>query len=347
MNLLTKTESMFVMIFLLEIVCFISALGLEIASMLMIVENHSAGSDLLTPFFSHLTASIASVIVLPKFLTSPNQTHNPINLLFFFIIAFYIPVLGMLGLAFAVVPGLRPIKAGSKLSINFNRIREFSSVPADRSLHFEYGAVSLENLLRSQNPDKRMTAVYATLKLDDKNAIPLLRTALRDPVDDIRLLAYALIDRKEQRISERIEQARQSLENNETTTNTRHLYKCIVKDYWELAHLGLVEGETLNYVLNKTREYLEKALKLYPKDRGLHLQYAKLLLRLKNPKKAYDEFKMAEALGVGKKQLLLYYAEIDFLQRRYGEVKRYMKEIDLVTAHPQIHAAKRFWQENS
>jgi polysaccharide biosynthesis protein PelE len=335
-----------VTIFLLEIVCFISALGLEVVSMLMIVENHSPGSDLLTPFFSHLTASIASAILLPKFLSSSeNQADNTINLLFFFIIAFYIPILGMLGLAFAVVPGLRPIKADSKLLINFNRIREFSNVPTDRSLHFEYGAVSLENLLRSQSPDKRMTAVYATLKLDDKNAIPLLRTALRDPVDDIRLLAYALIDRKEQRISERIEQARQSLENNEAT-NTRHLYKCIVKDYWELAHLGLVEGETLNYVLNKTREYLENALKLYPKDRGLHLQYAKLLLRLKNPQDAYNEFKLAEALGIGKKQLLLYYAEIDFLQRRYGEVKRYMKEIDLVTAHPQIHAAKRFWQES-
>jgi hypothetical protein len=258
--------------------------------------------------------------------------------------AFYIPVLGMFGLAFAVVPGLRFIKTETELPINFNRIREFSNTPVDQGLHFEYGSVSLENLLCSPNPDKRLSAVYATLKLDDKNAIPLLRTALRDPVDDIRLLAYALIDRKEHRISERIEWAKQSLENNDTN-NTRYLYKCIVKDYWELAHLGLVEGETLHYVLNKTRGYLENGLQLYPMDRGLHLQYAKLLLRLKKPQVAYNEFKMAENLGVGKKKLLLYYAEVDFLQRRYGEVKRYMREIDLVTTRPQIHAASRFWQE--
>jgi predicted Zn-dependent protease len=109
----------------------------------------------------------------------------------------------------------------------------------------------------------------------------------------------------------------------------------------------LVEGETLIFVLNKTREYLAKALQLYPTDRGLHLQYAKLLLRLKNPKLAYDEFKMAESLGVEKQQLLLYYAEIDFLQRHYSEVKRYMKDIDLVTAHPQIQATTRFWQAMS
>jgi tetratricopeptide (TPR) repeat protein len=336
-------EIISVMLFLLEVVLFISALGLEIVSILMIATSYLPESNLLTALLLHTSACVVSAIVLPRFLTSPKHVFSPMNFMFFFSIAFYMPLLGMFGLAFAVIPGLRAIKKDIELPMNFNRIREFSGVPIDRSLHFEYGAVSLENLLRSQYPDKRMSAVYATLKLDDKNAIPLLRTALRDPVDDIRLLAYALIDRKEQRISERIESARQSLENNDTN-NTRHLYKCIIKDYWELAHLGLVEGETLNYVLNKMCGYLENALQLYPTDRGLHLQYAKLLLRLEKPQVAYNEFKEAEALGVGKKSLLLYYAEIDFLQRRYSEVKRYMKEIDLVTARPQIHAARRFWQ---
>ncbi|MCX7069271.1 MAG: hypothetical protein NTW85_16490 [Methylococcales bacterium] len=293
-----------------------------------------------------VSACIVSALILPTLLTTSYQTSRPVTFLFFLMIAFYMPLLGLFGLALAVVPGLRVIKTDAKLLMNFNRIREFSNTPADRSLHFEYGTVSLENLLCSQDPDKRISAVYATLKLDDKNAIPLLRIALRDPVDDIRLLAYALIDRKEQRISERIEYAKQRLENNDTTA-TRHLYKCIIKDYWELAHLGLVEGETLTYVLDKTRGYLENALKLYPTDRGLHLQYAKLLLRLRKPQNAYNEFKIAETLGVGKKPLLLYYAEIDFLQRRFGEVKRTMREVNLVSAHPQIHAATRFWLEKS
>jgi tetratricopeptide (TPR) repeat protein len=333
-------------IFLLKVVFFISAMGLEIVGMLIILESYLLESSVVIALLLHLSACCAFTVVLPKFLTSPDRMFRSRNLLLFFIIAFYIPVLGVLGLIFALIHGLRPIKTDAELPMNFNRIREFSNAPADQRLHFQYGAVSLENLLHSQNPETRLSAVYATLKLDDKNAIPLLRTALHDPVDDIRLLAYALIDRKEQRISERIERARQSLENNETG-NKRHLYKSIVKDYWELAHLGLVEGETLIYVLNKTCEYLEQALQLYPTDRGLHLQYAKLLLRLKKPQLAYNEFKIAESLGIARKQLLLYYAEIDFLQRRYSEVKRYMNEINLVTARPQIHATRHFWLEMS
>ncbi|MFI3185805.1 MAG: hypothetical protein QX198_07465 [Methylococcaceae bacterium] len=331
-------------IFLLKVVWLISALGLETVSILMIAKNPLLGSDLLTPLLLHISACAVTAIVLPKCLTSSYQIFRPVTFVFFFMIAFYIPVLGMLGLAFALLPGLRFINTVSKFPINFNRIRKFSDAPVDHNLHFEYGPVSLENLLRSQNPDKRLSAVYATLKLEDKNAISLLKIALRDPVDDIRLLAYALIDRKEQRISERIESARRNLENNETR-NARHLYRCIAQDYWELAHLGLVEGETLNYVLNKALEYLEVGLQCYPKDRGLHLQFAKVLLRLGKQQAAYDEFKMAEDLGVGRKQMLLYYAEIDFLNRQYGKVKRYMRGIDLVTASPQIHAAMRFWQE--
>lgn len=331
-------------IYLPKILVFIGISGLEIVSMLMIVHNTVFSADLLTALDLHFSACVGFTLALPKFLSFQKTIFTPIDFLLFFMIAFFIPVLGMSGLALALIATADRVKKEDKLPIHFNMIREFSHAPADQRLRFEYGVVSLDNLLKSQNPDIRMNAVYATLKLDDKNAIPLLRTALHDPVDDIRLLAYALIDRKEQRISERIENARKSLESADPA-NIRNLYKNIIKDYWELAHLGLVEGETLNFVLNKTREYLEKALQLYPTDRGLHLQYAKLLLRLRSPQLAYDEFKTAESLGVEKQQLLIYYAEIDFLKRQYGVVKRYMKDVNLVTAHPHIQATSRFWQE--
>jgi polysaccharide biosynthesis protein PelE len=246
----------------------------------------------------------------------------------------------------AVIPGLHRANKTNDVPMHINKIREFSEDTISQDVPFEYGVVSLESLLRSQDPDKRLKAVYATLKLEDKAAIPLLRIALGDPVDDIRLLAYSLIDRKEQRISERIDRARKILETNNSAINARHLYRSIVKDYWELAHLGLVEGETLNYVLNKACEYLEKGLLLYPKDRGLHLQYAKLLLKLGKPQDALGEFKIAESLGIGRQKLLLYYAEIAFLNRQFGEVKKHMKEIGLVKAQPQIQNSMRYWQKD-
>jgi len=331
--------------FLLKVAVIIGAFGLELDSMLMIAKGHLIAANLTSILVLHLSASAITAAVLPKFLSSQYQISWAATFIFFFTIAFFMPVLGIFGLVLAVIPGLQPLQKAQELPMHLNKIRSFSDTPVSQGLQFMHNTVNLENLLRSRDPDKRMNAVYATLKLEDKNAIPLLRVALRDPVDDIRLLAYALIDRKEQRISERIENARQRLEDKKEP-NVRHLYKCIVKDYWELAHLGLAEGETLNYVLNKALEYLETGLLLYPKDRGLHLQYGKLLLRLGKPQAAYDEFKLAENLGVGRLKLQLYYAEIDFLHRRYAGVKRYMSEINLLTASSEIQASNRFWLEN-
>lgn len=345
MNRLTEMEIILVPKFFLNGLVLCTAIGLEIGSILLIANDHLLAGNFFSVALSHFSASALTGMVLPKMLPSHYQTSWTVAFLFIFAIAFFMPVLGIFGLVLAVIPGLRISKKGQDVPMHSNRIRTFSDAPVSQDLQFEFGAVSLENLLRSQNPDRRLGAVYATLKLEDKNAIPLLRMTLGDPVDDIRLLAYALIDRKEQRISERIESARQSLENNNNETNTRHLYRCIVKDYWELAYLGLVEGETLNYVLNKAREYLEEGLLRYPKERGLHLQYAKLLLRLGKPQAAYEVFKLAESLGIGRQKLLLYYAEIAFLHRRFDEVKQYMREIDLVRAQPQIHTTIRFWQK--
>lgn len=332
------------LIFLLKVIFLFGALGLEMVTLLRVINDHLSGSDIFEALLLHIIACSLMSGVLLSMLTSTYQASAKLlTFLLFFMLAFYIPLLGMLGLMLALLPGLRPINTAVELPMNFNRIRTVYNNPVSSESAFDYGAISLESLLQSHKPEKRMEAVYATLKLEDKQAIPLLRIALRDPVDDIRLLAYALIDRKEHRISERIEGARKSLENRDGG-NTRHLYRSIVKDYWEIAHLGLVEGETLNFVLKKACEYLELGLQRYPTDRGLHFQYGKFLLKMKNPKLAYEEFKKAEHLGVERKQLLLYYAEIDFLQRRYGEVKRYMNEIEFTRSPPQIYAASRFWR---
>jgi polysaccharide biosynthesis protein PelE len=345
MNRQPAREIIHVLKLLLSGLGLCAVVGLEVSSILTIASRNLLGSDFVSFVLPHFSASALTAMVLITCLSPKLQTSWETRFLFIFTIAFFMPVIGIIGLVFAVIPGLRRANKTQDVPMHINKIRVFSEVPVNQDLQFEYGVVSLENLLRSQDPDKRMRAVYATLKLEDKAAIPLLRMALGDPVDDIRLLAYALIDRKEQRISERIENARKNLEANNPGINVRHLYRSIVKDYWELAHLGLVEGETLSYVLNKASEYLEKGLLRYPKDRGLHLQYAKLLLQLGKPQNAFEEFKQAENLGVDRQKLLLYYAEIAFLNRRFGEVKQYMKEIGLVKAQPQIHTTMRYWQK--
>jgi polysaccharide biosynthesis protein PelE len=330
---------------LLNVLLSFSLLGLEGYCLLTIFGlKVGYGNDAQLALFMHFWACFVAALILPKLLSAKYQSPKNVTAVFFFSIAFFIPLLGILGLITAIIPGLREIKNDRGLSLQYTKIRQLSDSQKNHDTQYEKESVNLENLLHSHNPEKRMSAVYATLKLDDKDAIPLLRLALRDPVDDIRLLAYALIDRKEQRISERIENAKQNLENN-LSSDTLHIYRSMANDYSEIAHLGLVEGETLNFILSNTLFYLEKGLQLYPQDRGLHFLHAKLLLKVGKLQEAYDEFKVAENLGISKQKLLLYYAEIDFKLRRYPQVKQKMKEIKFTSARPEIVASARFWLE--
>ena len=322
------------------------ALGLEISGLGLILDESMSERNLMTAGFCHLMASAIAAYIFPKIIIPDQYESQRANGLFFFVLVFYLPVLGLMGLMLGM-----PLIAGwsSKRtqspdsSVRVNKIRDLPSEAA--VTHGQpVNSHGLYDLYQSRDPNKRLQAVYATLKLEDRDAIPLLRTALGDATDDIRLLAYALLDRKEYRLSKRIEQAKQDLEKQENP-GKKQLYRQIANDYWELAHLGLVQGEAKNYVLGMAFKYIELGLVYSPEDSGLLFQYAQILLRLGKYQQALEEFKKAEMLGIEFICLQTYYAEIAFYTRRYFEVKQLMTAIELPAAYPLLTTAARFWRK--
>lgn len=331
---------------MLSVVLIALALALEISGLGLILDEPMSERNLMTAGFCHLMASVVAAYIFPRIII-PNQ-YEPQRAtgLFFFVAVFYLPVLGLMGLVLGM-----PLIAGwsskrtqsSDSSVRVNKIRDLPSgaVVAHGQPVNSHG---LYDLYQSRDANKRLQAVYATLKLEDRDAIPLLRTALGDATDDIRLLAYALLDRKEYRLSKRIEQAKQDLEKQENS-GKKQLYRQIANDYWELAHLGLVQGEAKNYVLGMAFQYIQLSLVYSPQDSGLLFQYAQILLRLGKYQEALEEFKKAEMLGIEFICLQTYYAEIAFYTRRYYEVKQLMTAIELPAAYPLLTTAARFWRK--
>lgn len=326
-------------------ILLVLALGLEIYSFKLILNESLSEQILITSLFLHFIASIIAACIFPTIMASNRkQPQLKINI-FFFMVVFYLPVLGLVGLTLAIPFIIRhsPKPKKTNFAVSLNKIRNLPDIPAQA---IDDNFANLHSLYRSRNPDKRLKAIYASLKIKDQDAIPLLRMALSDPVDDIRLLAYALLDRKEHGISERIKHSKQKLEKIENSRNKR-LYRQIANDYWELANLGLTQGEARNYVLNMACKYIELGLKYYPQDVGLCFQYAQILLKLGNFERAYEQFKKAESLGMEHKKLLIYYAEIAFHRHQYYKVKQLMAEIDYPAAYPQLTSVVQFWQKKN
>jgi tetratricopeptide (TPR) repeat protein len=333
---------------LCKLILLASALGLEIYGLQLIFNDSISKQSLITALFWHFIASAVAAYTFPKIIL-PSQDKAPIRIpIFFFVLIFYLPVLGLIGLILAI-----PFVAGSaskkpekrNLLMNVNKIRDLPSEAAGTG-NQPVNSHSLYDLYRSRNPDKRLQAVYATLKLKDRDAIPLLRLALGDAVDDIRLLAYALLDRKEYRLSKSVEKAKQDLEKQDPSRR-KQLYRQIANDYWELAHLGLVQGEAKNHVLGMAYKYIQLGLGQSPQDSGLLFQYAQILLRLGKYSQALEQFKKAEGSGIEYVSLLTYYAEIAFYTRQYRDVKHLMTEIELPAAYPLLTTAARFWRREA
>lgn len=196
---------MLVSLILFRSILLALALGLEVYVLQLIFDDSILEQSVTSALFYHCIASIGGGYILFKIMMPNREKIQLITFLLFFIIIFYLPVLGMIGLILAIPFVVIRFSKTEKLNlpIVINKIRE---LPPEAMDHCEQPASlhSLLSLYRSKNYQKRLKAVYATLKLKDQDAIILLYKALGDPIDDIRLLAYALLDRKENYLSMRI-----------------------------------------------------------------------------------------------------------------------------------------------
>jgi len=248
-----------------------------------------------------------------------------------------LPALGGVGLY--VTLGWLPWRAPRRI----DRYTDFIAPPelpeglADRVRFSPYGSGGALGILeRSTRADQRIRVVLATRKMDDRDAVPILRVALRDPVDEVRLLAYALIERKEKRISGAIREQLDRLEHEEGQGITA-IRQRLAELYWELAYLGLATGEVERHILREARRHAREALAGGAANAAeLHFLLARIALRREEVVEAGDELAAAERAGLPRNKLLPYRAELAFAARRLDEVPRILGELESDICHPGV-----------
>ena len=236
--------------------------------------------------FIHAAASYFFSRALIQYLPQKYSFEKDKLIFFFFCICFFVPFIGVLGLYIAWNAGLYWPRTSA---IDFYNITEepplpFKPLSINESNH--YGQAGLPGIVKNaSNAQKRLKAIMATRQLDDRDAIPILRIALKDPVDEVRLLAYSMLDAKEQKINTGIQKIEKELPGSPEASKAG-LYKELAHYYWELSYLGLAQGDVKILVLNQAHKYLELALKQAPNDAGSCFEMGRVLLRLNRLKEA-------------------------------------------------------------
>ena len=262
-----------------------------------------------------LLFSAATVTLLPTRFQEPPVASG----LFFFMVVVFVPVFGMIGLLSCIVPALRQQTAANQPR-ECEQSSPWSSTPLVISTGGGLRSSQLAGILHhTANPKKRMEALVATLCLEDRQAVALLRMTLKDPDDEVRLLAFALLNRRELAIETRMREWQEQAGNDEPDHNfIRH--KALAHAFWELAHLSTPAGSTLASLCGRAHEHAMAALRLRPRDAGLQFILGQVLLTLRQLGPATEAFENACRLGIDARHCAPFLAEIAFRQQRYSEI---------------------------
>lgn len=319
------------------------------ASGIALLFLHSSSAVVLSGYL--LVHGIASVIITPvAWFLMPARYHEPklLVMLFLFSLCFFIPVLGSLGFVIAeIITVFLP-----KLSFAHDFIRisipEYQAVHENKKAEFRLGRTQ-EQLRNRQLPlDLRMKALLTIQNRPTRYTANLLREALSDQFDDLRLLAYGILASKEKQISQRIHDVLNTLRTATEQAQAEAAYLAareLAELYWELAYQNLVQGGMRTYALEQIQLYAAQALQWRETDTGLRMLAGRAHLLAGNLEQAESEFKEAIALGLPAVRVFSYLAEIAYLRRDYMTVRRLIDQHHIESQLPRLRQTTEYWDE--
>lgn len=323
----------------------LGALALELSGLLLLPGAVAgARAPLLLYGGLHLVASVMVALVLYRVFPRDYRRPRRAIAVTLFALAFFVPFFGIPGLLAGLLLGLYLPRRETPEPYMAIDIPDLPYKPLSVNPQPLYGSGGLIGVLRNApSPERRIRAVMATRQLREQDAIPILRIALRDRVDDVRLLAYSLLDRMEQKINEQIKSLLDELEGA-TGMAAARLHEQLAHQFWELAYLGLASGDVYVHVLQQALQHFGQALALLPRDAALWFQKGRVLLRLGRPDEAEEAFRQALRFGMSETDVNPYLAETAYLERDWRRVRTLMEQLPLaVRAEPPLSMLAQYW----
>jgi hypothetical protein len=279
--------------------------------MVLLYQANSASSLYLALSLHTITSLLGTTLLVTKlsFHQYKRQRYAFYALLMQF--AFFLPIVGLLT-AFVL--------AYHHIFINHQEEQEQSIdnllfSPESETLDLPLGeSKQFRQLLRHQNPDSYLQLILSTRYMDERNAVRILKFALNTDIENVRLLAQARLDSKENAINQALEQHIALSQTHEHRKNI-HLYLEIAQQYWNLANLGLAKDAVLEHVLKQLQKYTRIVQLIQPNESKSYYLSAKGFLLSRNLTQAKQQFRLAFKTGMPKSKILPALQEITFYEK--------------------------------
>jgi hypothetical protein len=329
-----------------------TALALELSSwslMGMFLERSEAA--LLGYFLLHGAACVLLGLCMLPFLLGDRSRPRWAVVGLIAVFAFVIPVAGFFLVVVAILT-IRTYPVRDRQSpFESMQLPEF-----DLHQHLQGGSRSIGMRALLNNPavpaKTRFHALVSLNHISGHIASPLLRGALNDHSDDMRLLAYGMLDRMEQRISQSIHEASSVFKQAEHHAATHGMplspeglvaARKLSDLYWELIYQGLAADDMREFSVQTALHYCELVLSHRPDEGPLHLRRGRLLHALGQAEKALACYDRALQLQIPETQVMPYQAEIHFERGDFPRVRTIMRQLKLHSTQPKLRPVIDYW----
>jgi hypothetical protein len=203
-----------------------------------------------------------------------------------------------------------------------------------------------QQLRYADSPDARVRAVMTLRHMDARRAVPLLRLAFAHESEDVRLLAFGILEQREKRLRTRIELSETRLASSSIAERAR-LQRRLARDHWELVYGGFVSGDLEPVVLAKAHAHASEALEARA-DASTALLLARIHLRQHEPELARHWLERAGAAGAAPAKTAPWFAEAAYQLRRFGEIPVILNGVRRrELQRPGLEPVARFWTERA
>jgi hypothetical protein len=324
---------------------WLAAIAAEVVALALLARGRADAATL--AFFLPLHAIGCVLLAITIGMKFPPAYRRPRRYLWalLFGVNFFVPLIGLAASVLGVIGGtlfpnlLKPTAFRRVVEPDFTATRDYDLT------RLRGGAVRARLRTQAMPAQARFEALLAIGANHSPAASAALREMLTDQVDDMRLLAYGLLDRREKEIAEALARERLILEAAQGVGDrdaARPVFGRIGQLYWELVYQELVQGDMATYATEQALIHTEQALRGDSADGPRWLLIARVRMRRGELREADAAFGAALEYGMRRIAVLPYLAELRYRQRRYADVRRLMYELGDQPA-ATLHAMQQYW----
>ncbi|MFJ3056571.1 hypothetical protein [Herbaspirillum sp. NPDC087042] len=321
-----------------------AGLGFEVASIALLLHGGNDLAVLGGYLLLHMASSALFALAIAS--VAPERYRQPRTwlLVYLFFFNFFIPVGGALCAVVALLVAVFWPKDHAEDHFDTSQAPAFVTARRREGSGFSGNRVRAQLGSVATPLDKRLNALVAIQSTPTRASGASLRNLLADPADDVRLLAYGILDGKEKKITQRIVDARNQLKTTTDAPTLLVLHQQVAELYQELIYQNLVQGDLLQYSCTQMREHAHAALAIDEAQPTLWFMLVRLELMSGDIAAARLAQQRAQDHGFSRVRLLPYLAELSYLEHDYEQVRKLFIEMAFdasVSSNPQLH---RFWR---